>query len=119
VERTGLRHIVLSALEAPRLERLGLELHGYEEFGGDELGRSGMAAQDADDELSVRAVRAPSLTPSSPQIAELPGHDSWRCYADDAELQALRQASQDMRVGECSGMTPVQQPFCRRLSCAR
>jgi Xaa-Pro aminopeptidase len=59
VERDGVRHVVVSALEVPLLERLGgFEIHPYEEFGVDELRRSGMGPHEVFDELVVRAVRA-------------------------------------------------------------
>jgi Xaa-Pro aminopeptidase len=57
-ERDGARHIVVSALETPRLEGLGFELHPYEEFGADELRRSGMSWLEIDDEITLRAVAA-------------------------------------------------------------
>jgi Xaa-Pro aminopeptidase len=58
VEHEGRRHLVISALEAPRLEALGFELHPYEEFGADELRRSGMSWLEIDDEITLRAVVA-------------------------------------------------------------
>src|SRR5215470_1412133 len=58
VERNGSRHVVVSALEAARLAGLGLEIHPYEEFGLDELRRSGMSWLEIDDEIALRAVRA-------------------------------------------------------------
>jgi Xaa-Pro aminopeptidase len=57
-EHDGARHIVVSALETPRLEGLGFELHPYEEFGADELRRSGMSWLEIDDEITIRAVAA-------------------------------------------------------------
>jgi Xaa-Pro aminopeptidase len=57
-ERNGTRHIVVSALETPRLEGLGFELHPYEEFGADELRRSSMSWLEIDDEIALRAVAA-------------------------------------------------------------
>ena len=58
VERDAARHLVISALEAPRLQGLGFEIHPYEEFGADELRRSGMTWLEIDDEISARAVLA-------------------------------------------------------------
>jgi len=58
VEHEGRRHLVISALEAPRLEALGFELHPYEEFGADDLRRSGMSWLEIDDEITLRAVVA-------------------------------------------------------------
>jgi len=57
-EHDGVRHLVVSALETPRLEGLGFELHPYEEFGADELRRSGMSWLEIDDEITLRAVVA-------------------------------------------------------------
>jgi len=56
VEHDGERHLVISALEAPRMEGLGFLIHPYEEFGSDELRRSGMTWLEIDDEIGVRAV---------------------------------------------------------------
>jgi Xaa-Pro aminopeptidase len=58
VEHDGVRHVVISALETPRLDGLGFELHPYEEFGADELRRSGMTWLEIDDEITLRAVAA-------------------------------------------------------------
>jgi Xaa-Pro aminopeptidase len=57
-EHDGVRHVVVSALEAPLLDGFGFELHPYEEFGADELRRSGMSWLEIDDEITVRAVLA-------------------------------------------------------------
>jgi Xaa-Pro aminopeptidase len=57
-EHDGTRQIVVSALETPRLEGLGFELHPYEEFGADELRRSGLNWLEIDDEITLRAVGA-------------------------------------------------------------
>jgi Xaa-Pro aminopeptidase len=56
LERDGERHVVISQLETPRLEGLGFRLHPYEEFGADELRRSGLSWLEIDDEITVRAV---------------------------------------------------------------
>jgi len=60
-EHDGVRHVVISALEAPRLDGFGFELHPYEEFGADELRRSGMSWLEIDDEITLRAVVALGL----------------------------------------------------------
>jgi Xaa-Pro aminopeptidase len=57
-ELGGTRHVVISALDAPRLRELGtVEVHSYEEFGRDELVASGLTAQDVTLEVLVRAVQ--------------------------------------------------------------
>ena len=62
VELNGSRHLVVSALEMPRLDGLGFELHPYEEFGLDELRRSGKSWLEIDDELTLRVVKALGIT---------------------------------------------------------
>jgi Xaa-Pro aminopeptidase len=62
VEHDGKRHLAVSSLEAPRLQRLGFELHPLEEFGLDELRRSGKSWLEIDDELTLRAVSAIGVT---------------------------------------------------------
>ena len=58
VERNGVRHVVISSMEIPLLQGLGdFELHPLEEFGIDELRRSGIAFWEMLDELAARAVR--------------------------------------------------------------
>ena len=52
VERDGVRHVVVSMLELPRVEELGgYELHPLEEFGLDELRRSGASYDEIRDEI--------------------------------------------------------------------
>jgi Xaa-Pro aminopeptidase len=59
VERDGVRHVVIGSLEIPRLEELdGLEVHPLEEFGNDELIRSGLTRDAALLEISARACTA-------------------------------------------------------------
>ena len=55
VERDGKRHVAVSSLEVPRLHGLGFEVHPYEEFGLDELRRSGKSWLEIDDELVLRS----------------------------------------------------------------
>jgi len=59
VEHGGVRHAVVNSLEGPRVQELaGLEVHLLEEFGLDELRRSGKNRYEVGDELVARAVRA-------------------------------------------------------------
>ena len=59
VERNGDRHIVVSSMEIPVLQDLnGFQFHPLEEFGIDELRRSGIASAEIHDEIALRAVRA-------------------------------------------------------------
>jgi Xaa-Pro aminopeptidase len=56
-ETNGSRHVVIHAMEAARMGDLGLQLHPYEEFGYDELVRSGMKADEIRLTLLARACR--------------------------------------------------------------
>ena len=59
IERDGVRHLVISSMEIPRVAELGgFEIHPPEEFGLDELRRSGRTFDEVSDEINVRAVRA-------------------------------------------------------------
>jgi Xaa-Pro aminopeptidase len=62
VERNGTRHVAVSSLEAPRLQGLGFEVHSLEEYGLDELRRSGKSWLEIDEELTLRAVSAIGVT---------------------------------------------------------
>jgi Xaa-Pro aminopeptidase len=63
VERNGDRHIVISSMEIPVLQELnGFQLHPLEEFGIDELRRSGLPSQEISDEIALRAVAALGVT---------------------------------------------------------
>jgi Xaa-Pro aminopeptidase len=54
----GARHVVVTSLELPRLGGFDFTVHPTEEFGADELRRSGCPAEELQDEVTVRAVRA-------------------------------------------------------------
>ena len=58
-ELDGRRVVVISAMEAMRVEELGtgLEVHSTEEFGADEIRRSGLDIHTAATELAVRIAR--------------------------------------------------------------
>lgn len=59
VERNGSRHVVIGALELARVRGLpGLEVHAPEEFGYDELLRSGKSRPEIRDELNARVCEA-------------------------------------------------------------
>ena len=62
-EQGGVKHIAISSMEIPRLAALGLfELHPGEEYGIDELMRSGLSYQEVRQEIVLRAVKALGLT---------------------------------------------------------
>lgn len=58
-ELDGRRAVAISAMEAVRVEELatGLEVHAVEEFGADELRRSGIDIHSYENELAVRIAR--------------------------------------------------------------
>jgi Xaa-Pro aminopeptidase len=59
VERNGSRRVVIGALELPRVRELpGLEVHTPDEFGADELMRSGRSRTEVAHELNARACEA-------------------------------------------------------------
>ena len=62
VEHDGIRHILISSMEFPRLSGLGIELHPNEEFGSDELRKSGMSWLEIDAELNLRALKSFGVT---------------------------------------------------------
>ena len=73
VERNGDRHIVVSSMEIPVLQDLnGFQFHPLEEFGIDELRRSGIASAEIHDEIALRAVRALGVEHRD-RAGELPG----------------------------------------------
>src|SRR6476469_4784166 len=59
VEKDGVKHISIGAMEIPRLSALGLfELHPNEEFGSDDLIAGGMSYSELKREIPLRAVEA-------------------------------------------------------------
>jgi Xaa-Pro aminopeptidase len=62
-EKDGTRHIAIGAMEIPRLSELGLfELHPSEEYGSDELVRSGLSYPEVRQQVVLRAVKALGVT---------------------------------------------------------
>ena len=63
VETDGAKHIAIGAMEIPRLAELGLfELHPTEEYGSDELVRSGLSYPEVRQAVVVRAVKSFGIT---------------------------------------------------------
>ena len=63
LEKDGVKHIQIGSMEIPRLSELGLfELHPGEEYGSDELVRSGLTYAQARAEVVVRAVKGIGIT---------------------------------------------------------
>ena len=62
-EKDGTKHIAIGAMEIPRLAALGLfELHPTEEYGSDELVRSGRSYSEVRQEVALRAVKSLGIT---------------------------------------------------------
>src|SRR5437763_15592848 len=62
-ETNGTKHIAIGAMEIPRLAELALfELHPSEEYGSDELVRSGLSYPEVRQEVVLRAVKALEIT---------------------------------------------------------
>jgi len=118
VERDGVKHAVISALEIPRLvEAGGIEVHPLEEFGLDELYAKGYSRDDMIDEVSLRAVAALGVTSAvvpyffpllladrlREQGVELrvdrPFFDERRRVKSDAELAGIRRAQKAAEAG--------------------
>src|SRR6185437_1360268 len=62
-EHDGVRHVVIHAMEAPRLRHLdGLELHSWEEYGVDELRAAKVPTARAREEIHLRALQRAGVT---------------------------------------------------------
>src|ERR1051325_3820514 len=63
VEKDGVKHIAIGAMEIARLAELGLfQLHPSEEFGSDDLIAEGCSYAEVRAETAVRAVHALGVT---------------------------------------------------------
>ena len=89
-ERDGVRHILIGALEIPRLAELGLfELHTGAEFGRRELVASGVPLAEVREEIVERAVKALGIT-SAVVPESFPMRMADRLRADGVELVSDR-----------------------------
>ncbi|HEV8459474.1 MAG TPA: Xaa-Pro peptidase family protein [Gaiellaceae bacterium] len=111
-ETGGKRHIAIGSMEIPRLAALGMfELHPSEEYGIDELIRSGMSYSDVRAEVVVRAVKG--LGVSNAVVPEtFPLWLADRLRADGVELTVDREFFNDRRrvktEAELAGMKRAQ-----------
>ena len=118
VERDGVKHIVISSMEVPRLAALGLfELHPSEEFGSDELIAAGRSYAEIRDEVVSRAVKSLGVTSAVvPEtfplwladrlradgvelVADAGFFDARRRVKSDAELAGMRRAQRAAEAG--------------------
>jgi Xaa-Pro aminopeptidase len=111
-ETGGKRHIAIGSMEIPRLAALGLfELHPSEEFGSDELIRSGLAYDQVRAEVVVRAVKALGVT-SAVVPETFPLWLADRLRADGVEVAVDRDFFNDRRrvktEAELAGITRAQ-----------
>ena len=112
VETGGKRHIAIGSMEIPRLAALGLfELHPSEEFGSDELIRSGLSYDQVRAEVLVRAVTALGVT-SAVVPETFPLWLADRVRANGVELTVDRDFFNDRRrvktEAELAGITRAQ-----------
>src|SRR5436190_16117087 len=89
-EKDGKKHIAIGAMEIPRLAALGLfELHPSEEFGSDELVRSGLSYPEVRQEVVLRAVKGLGVTSAVvPETFPLWLADRLRAAGVDLEVDA-------------------------------
>jgi Xaa-Pro aminopeptidase len=118
VARDDTRHVVVNTLEGPRVEELGgYTVHLFEEFGIDELRKSGKGGYEIRDELAVRALRSLGVTeaivPGSFPVSladylraagiALNPDSAWfdrrRRVKSDAELAGIRRAQAAAEAG--------------------
>src|SRR4051794_935589 len=117
-EKDGVKHIAIGAMEIPRLSELGLfELHPSEEFGVDELLRSGLSYPEVRQQVVLRAVKALGVTSAIvPETFPLWLADNLRAdgveltvdsdffderrrVKTDAELEGMRRAQRAAEAG--------------------
>ena len=123
LERNGSRHVVIGSLELPRVRLLdGLEVHPLEEFGYDELVRSGLSRAEIRDELNARACQALGVGSAAvPSGFPLEVADSLRAggmeLAADSELFDARRRVKNEH--ELAGMRRAQRAAEAGMDAAR
>jgi len=122
-EKDGKKHIVIGAMEIPRLAELGLfELHPTEEYGSDELVRSGLSYAEVRQEVVVRAVKGLGITSAAvPETFPLWLAD--RLRADGIELNVDADLFDDRRrvknEAELAGIRRAQRAAEAGMDAAR
>jgi Xaa-Pro aminopeptidase len=123
LEQNGSRHVVIGSLELPRVRELeGVQVHPLEEFGYDELLRSGKTRPEIRDELNARACEALDVRAASvPGDFPLEVADDLRGrgvdVAPDRELFARRRRVKNER--ELAGMRRAQKAAEAGMDAAR
>jgi Xaa-Pro aminopeptidase len=96
-EAGGARHVVIGALELPRVRGLdGIRVHPNEEFGYDALSASGATREQALEEVAVRAVQALGIT-RAVVPAEFPVALADRLRGEGVELRPEVEAFDERR----------------------
>ena len=114
VERDGVRHVVIGSLEIPRVQELdGLEIHPLEEFGSDELTRSGLAREAVLLEVAARASTALGVERAAVPTM-FPLHVADRLRAEGIELEPQRELFDLRRRSK----TPAELAGIRRAQAA-
>ena len=123
LERNGDRHVVIGSLELPRARELpGLQVHALEEFGNDELVRSGLSRREVRDELharvcealGVRAVKVPGGFPL--EVADALRRRGVELAADDALFEQRRRVKNEH---ELAGIRRAQKAAEAGMEAAR
>jgi Xaa-Pro aminopeptidase len=123
VEKDGKKHIVIGAMEIPRLAELGLfELHPTEEYGSDELVRSGLSYAEVRQEVVVRAVKSLGI-PSAAVPETFPLWLADRLRAEGVELKVDADLFDDRRrvksEAELAGIRRAQRAAEAGMDAAR
>jgi Xaa-Pro aminopeptidase len=123
LERNGDRHVVIGSLELPRARELpGLQVHALEEFGNDELVRSGLSRREARDELHARVcealgVRAATVPGGFPlEVADALRRRGVELAADEALFEQRRRVKNEH---ELAGIRRAQQAAEAGMDAAR
>lgn len=122
-EHDGVRHVVLHAMEQPRVSHLdGLELHPWEEFGIDELRAANVPSAKAREEIHLRALQRLGVT-SAIVPAGFPVALADKLRAAGIELTVDQDAFDDRRrvknAAELAGIRRAQRAAEAGMTAAR
>jgi Xaa-Pro aminopeptidase len=121
-ERNGDRHVVIHAMEAARMGDLGLELHPPEEFGYDELVKSGRKPDEIRLELLARACNALGIKEAAVP-SDFPLQLADRLRGEGIELAAdpelFRRRRREKTTEELEGIRRAQQTADAAMGVAR
>lgn len=121
-ERDGRRHVVVTSFEIQRLEGTGLEPHGLEEFGYDDLLAQGMERDAVELEVYARAcrefgVREAAVPPAFPlELADRLREDGIALRVDGELFKGRRRVKTD---AELAGIRRAQRACEEAMAAAR